>query len=307
MSEALQSRRAAAEGGGALAGALLVLAAGTCFSLAGLFLRWMETEDPWQILIYRSAATLIFVLAYLSWRGGGSPWPAIRALKWKGPLAGAALASAMMLFIVALTMTTVFNTVMMICIAPILAALLGRLVLGEAVRRVTVLAMLIALVGVAIMVHSGLESGDLLGNLLSLLAAAGFAVFAVTLRAAKVEDTMPAVAWAGFFGVSVSLLIVLAEGTSPFISLHDLGFAAAMGGLQIGVGMIFFTAGAKRLTAAEATLLSLSEVVLAPIWVWLILDETPTETTLVGGGVLLCAMVLQASTGLRRKTAASRA
>ncbi len=300
MTASLQSNLAAPKEG-ALAGAMLVLAAGLCFSLAGLFMRWMETGDPWQVLIYRSAATLIFVICFMAWRLGGSPLPAIRALGWKGPFAGAALASAMMLFIVALTLTTVFNTVMMICIAPILTALLGRLVLGEAVRPVTVLAMLIALVGVAIMVHSGLETGDLLGNLLSLLAASGFAVFAVTLRAAKVNDTMPAVAWAGLIGFSVSLCVVLIEGRSPFVSLHDLGLASAMGALQIGVGMVFFTAGAKRLTAAEATLLSLSEVVLAPIWVWLILDETPTEATLIGGAVLLSAMVLQASTGLRRR------
>ncbi len=298
---ATQQGKLAAPKDSALVGAGLVLVAGLCFSLAGLFMRWMEAADAWQVLIYRSAATLVFVLCYLTWRSGGSPFPAIRALGWKGPFAGAALASAMMLFIVALTLTTVFNTVMMICIAPILAALLGRLVLGEAVRAVTLLAMLIALIGVGIMVHSGLGEGDLLGNLLSLLAASSFAIFAVTLRAAKVKDTMPAVAWAGLIGFSVSLTVVLAEGRSPFVSFQDIGLASSMGALQIGVGMIFFTAGAKRLTAAEATLLSLSEVVLAPIWVWLILDETPTQTTLVGGAVLLGAMVLQASTGLRRR------
>lgn len=287
--------------GGALAGALLVLTAGVCFSMAGLFMRWMEEADPWQVLIYRSLSTLIFVLAALAWRGGGSPLPAIRALGWTGLLAGAGLSVAMMLFIVALTLTTVFNTVMMICIAPLLAALLGRLVLGESVRRMTVVAMLVACAGVGIMVHSGLEGGDLLGNLLSLLAACGFAVFAVTLRAAKLRDTMPAVAWAALIGVVVSLLVVLGEGKSPFVSLHDIGLAAGMGILQIGIGMLFFTAGAKRLTAAEATLLSLSEVVLAPIWVWVLLDETPSETTLVGGAVLLGAMVLQAATGVRRR------
>ncbi len=300
MSEALHSQAKPVDGSH-LTGALLVLTAGVCFSLGGLFVRWMEEANPWQILVYRSGATFIFVMLFLAWRSGGSPWPTIRALGWKGLFAGAALAIAMMLFVVALTLTTVFNTVMMICISPLLAALLGRLVLGEAVKRITLLAMLLALVGVGVMVHSGLKVGDLLGNLLSLLAAVGFAVFAVTLRAAKVRDTMPAIAWAGFIGCSVSLLVVLGQGFSPVVSLHDVGLAAAMGSLQIGIGMLFFTAGAKRLSAAEATLLSLSEVVLAPLWVWIALDETPTETTLLGGGVLLGAMVLQASSGLRRR------
>ncbi len=300
MSEALQVKTVTGEGS-ALSGAMLVLVAGVCFSLGGLFLRWMEAASPWQVLIYRSGGTLVFVLLFLAWRSGGSPWPAIKALGWKGPLAGAGLSVAMMVYIVALTLTTVFNAVMMICIAPLLAAILGRLLLKESVRRITLIASLIALAGVAIMVHSGLEAGDLLGNLLSLVAACGFAVFAVTLRAAKVRDTMPAVAWAGFFGFTVSLIVVLVEGQSPFISLHDMVLALSMGSLQIGFGMIFFTAGARRLTAAEATLLSLIEVVLAPLWVWVLLDETPTGTTLIGGAVLLAAMVLQASTGLRRR------
>ncbi|GAB5468593.1 MAG: DMT family transporter [Rhodospirillales bacterium] len=287
--------------GSALQGAAMVLAAGACWSLAGLFVRAMEGADAWQILVYRSAATLVFTLLLLAQRGGGSPWPAVRALGWKGPLAGSALACAMLSFVLALATTAVFDVVMMLCIAPLMAALLGRLLLGERVRRVTLLAMLIAVVGVAVMVWAGLELGSLVGLLLSLAAPFCFAVFTVTLRAAKVQDTLPAVAWAGAIGCLVSLIVVLAEGRSPVISLHDTLLALAMGSLQIGIGMWFFTAGAKRLSAAEATLLSLSEVVLAPIWVWLAFDEVPTRTTLVGGSILLGAMVLQAASGLRRR------
>ncbi len=287
--------------GSSLQGAILVVAAGACWSLAGLFLRAMEEAGAWQVLVYRSGATLLFVLALIAARHRGSPWPAVRALGWKGPLAGSALAAAMLLFIVSMSLTTVFNAVMMLCIAPLLAAGLGRILLGEAVRPITLLAMVIAVVGVAVMVHAGLEFGGLLGTLLSLGAALGFAVFTVTLRAAKVRDTLPAVAWAGLIGCAVALIVVLAEGRTPFISLHDMALAAAMGSVQIGLGMLFFTAGAKRLTAAEATLLALSEVVLAPIWVWLVFGEKPAGAAFVGGSVLLGAMVLQTASGLRRR------
>ncbi|MEO1190696.1 MAG: DMT family transporter [Pseudomonadota bacterium] len=287
--------------GSALQGALLVVAAGACWSLAGLFVRAMEGADAWQILVYRSAGTLIFVLGLLALRAGGSPLPAIKALGWRGPLAGAALAAAMLLFILALTKTAVFNVVMMLCTAPLMAAFLGRIFLGETVRPATVLAMLIAVVGVAVMVWAGLDLGTFSGVLLSLAPPFCFAVFTVMLRAAKVQDTLPTVAWAGLIGLIASLILVFAEGQSPVISLHDMLLALAMGSLQIGLGMLFFTAGAKRLSAAEATLLSLSEVVLAPIWVWIAFNEVPDGATLVGGGILFGAMVLQAASGLRRR------
>jgi len=287
--------------GGAFQGALLVLAAGACWSLAGLFLRAMETAGPWQVLIYRSAGTLVFVLLLLWWRHRESPWRSIVALGWVGPLAGTALAAAMTLFVLALSRTTVFNVVIMLCAAPFMAALLGRLFLGERVRPVTWAAMLLAVAGVGVMVQAGLAFGNLTGILLSLGPPLGFAVFTVTLRGAKVQDTLPAVAWAGLIAVAVALTVVLLEGRSPFISLHDTVLATAMGSLQIGLGMLFFTAGAKRLTAAEATLLSLSEMVLAPVWVWLAFGETPGSRTFAGGSVLLAAMVLQAASGLRRR------
>ncbi len=287
--------------GSSLQGAMLVVAAGACWSLAGLFLRAMEDAGAWQVLVYRSAATFLFVLTLMVVRHRGSPLPAVRALGWKGPLAGSALAAAMLLFIVSMSLTTVFNAVMMLCIAPLLAAGLARVVLGAAVRPITLFAMLIAVVGVGVMVHAGLEFGGLIGTLLSLGAAFGFAIFTVTLRAAKVRDTLPAVAWAGLIGFAVSLAVVLAKGQTPFISLHDAGLAAIMGSVQIGLGMWFFTAGTKRLTAAEAALLSLSEVVLAPIWVWMAYGEKPDGTTFVGGSILLGAMVVQTASGLRRR------
>ena len=122
-------------GARAVQGAVLILTAGTCWSLAGLFVRAMEEAEAWQILVYRSAATLVFVAIALAFRNGGPPWPAVRALGWKGPLAGALLAYAMLSFIVALTLTTVFNAVMTISISPLLAAALGRMSWARGARH----------------------------------------------------------------------------------------------------------------------------------------------------------------------------
>ena len=70
-------------------------------------------------------------------------------------------------------------------------------------------------------------------------------------------------------------------------SAYDLGLLAAMGALQLGIGLFLFMRGAPHLTAAQVGLLSLLEVILAPIWVWLAFDEVPAPLSLIGGAVVL--------------------
>jgi len=195
--------------------------------------------------------------------------------------------------------------VMMLCIAPILAAGLGRLFLGERVRRATVVAMALAVLGVTVMVYAGLEHDGLLGTLLALAAAFCFAAFTVVLRDAQRRqagaDTLPAVCFAGLFATLIAVVMVLAEGRPILLSANDTLLGLAMGSVQIALGMLLFTWGARHVSAAEATLLSLSEVVLAPVWVWLVFGEVPRSETFVGGAILLGAMVLQAVSGVRRR------
>ncbi len=245
-------------------------------------------------------ATLLVVLAT---RNRGDLSGTFRGAGMPAMMAGLCLSVAFSGFIFSLGYTTVANTLFVLAASPFLAAVLGLLVLGEAVRRATWLAMAATLAGIGTMVWEGFARGDPLGDLTALLSALGFAGFTVALRWGKTRDMQPAVSWAALFTIVVAgLMIALGRGGFA-ISAWDLGLRAIMGAVRIGAGLLIYTAGSRHLPAAELALLALTEVVLGPIWVWLGIGETPSLATLLGGAIVLCAIVgnaLLGISGLRR-------
>ena len=142
------------------------------------------------------------------------------------------------------------------------------------------------------------------GNVAALLSALGFAAFTVTLRWGKLEDMMPAVMLGAVFSMLAAAAVVLVQGDSLSVSLQDGAIAVGMGAVMVGLGMVLYTLGARVVPAAEATLISLIEVILAPLWVWLVLNETASNTTFLGGSIVLAAIVFNAVTGARARAAA---
>lgn len=90
-------------------------------------------------------------------------------------------------------------------------------------------------------------------------------------------------------------------GLSFQLSTHDVLLCALLGCVQVGLGLILFTVGSRYIPAGELALLSLTEVVLGPVWVWLGVGEVPTSLTLLGGVIVLSAIVAQAVHGVRRR------
>ena len=285
-------------------GVVLVLAAGVFLSIGGIGVRLIEAADEWQILFYRSLALIVTLLAVLAVRNRGAlPGALPGAFRTAGAPAvagGLCLSFGFAGFIFSLTHTSVANTLFLLSVSPFLAALLGRFVLGEGVRRTTWLAMSAALAGVAVMVGEGFATGSPFGNLSALLAALGFAGFTVALRRGKTRDMLPSVCLAAVFTALVAGVMVSAGAGGFAISARDLGLCAVMGAVQIGAGLTIYTAGSRHVPAAELALLSLSEVVLGPIWVWLGVGEVPSVATVIGGAVVLGAIVGHAASGLRR-------
>ena len=279
-------------------GVVMVMAAGALWSLAGLLVRSMEAASAWQILFVRSAAVVVTVLAVLLWRYRGDCLEKIRDAGGLAVLAGALLGAGFCGFIFSLMHTTVANAVLMLSVSPLLTAVLGWLVLGETVRRATCLAMAVALIGVAVMVGGGIVAGTWFGSLMALIAVASFSGFAVALRRGRGGDMLPAVFWAGLLSAPV------AAAMAPDLSmtLRDVTLSAIMGGALITGGMILFTAGSRTVPSAELALLALTEVVLGPIWVWLAFAEVPHVETLIGGALVLAAIVGRALSGMRRTT-----
>jgi drug/metabolite transporter (DMT)-like permease len=282
-------------------GVILVLLAGVFWSSMGIGIRLIEEANVWQILLYRSSALAAFLFVIISFRSGNKPIRAIRKAGIAGAIGGVGLVVAFAGGIYALQTTSVANAMFLFAAAPFLAAFLGWVILRENVRKATWIAMLVAMVGIAIMVLNGMSAGRLAGNLSAILSAAGFAMFTIALRWGKLEDMMPAVFLAGIFALVTSALVCWFEGFSFTIPANDIAVALALGVFQVGLGLTIFTIGSKVVPAAELALLSMTEVLLGPFWVWLFLGETADFYTLAGGAVLMLAIAGNALSGLRRK------
>lgn len=285
-----------------LRGRMLVLASGVFMSLGGLFIRAVESADEWQILFWRSVGVAVTLLAFIAIRNGPDTLRRFREAGISAILGGACLSAGFICFVFSMTHTTVANTLFMLSAGPFITAILGRLLLGEAVRRATWIAMAFAGVGIAVMMGESLAVGDPFGNIMGLGAAFSFAGFAVALRwGGRNADMMPATCFAGLFAAVAAGVVLAVRGGDFAVIPNDLAVCLAYGAVGIGIALIIFTTGAKLVVAAELVLLSLTEVVLGPVWVWLVFSETPSLPTLLGGAILLAAIAGQALSGMRRR------
>lgn len=282
-------------------GVFFVFAAGVLWSTVGLGIRLIEDAVVWQILFYRSVSLSLFLYIVIRIRSGESPFIQIRRIGWPAVIAGLSLVAAYAGGIYAIQHTSVANAMLLFATAPFMAAVLAWLVLKEPVRIATWIAIVVALAGIAIMVAD--KSGDVVlkGSLAALGSAFGFAIFTVALRWGKTGEMLPSVFLSGIFALIITFGICQLLGLSLTLSMHDGSIAMSMGVFQVGAGLILYTLGSRSLPAAELTLLSLAEVLLGPLWVWLFLGETASGYTLIGGAVLLSAIAGNAISGKRRK------
>jgi drug/metabolite transporter (DMT)-like permease len=288
-------------------GVALVLMAGSLWSLMGLGLRQIEAASVWQILFWRSVGMLPVLLAVIWWTSGGRPFAAIRTVGIAGALGGFSLVLAFAGAIYAIQTTTIANAVFLFSASPFVAAVLGWILLGERVRPGTWAAIALAAFGMYLMVREGMAMGALAGNIAALLSAVGFGAFSVALRWGKVGDTLPVALLGGVFSILAAGLVLVVRGEPIAPSLWDIGISFAIGAMILALGMVVYTAASKAVPAAELTLLSLIEVLLGPLWVWLLMGETASAATFVGGGVLLGAVVLNAVMGTRAQRPVARA
>jgi len=282
-------------------GVLFVFAAGVLWSTVGLGIRLIEEATVWQILLYRSLSMSLFLYAVIRLRSGESPFAQLRRTGFPAIIAGLALVAAYSGGIYSIQNTSVANAMLLFATAPFMTAVLGWIVLKEPVRAATWVAIAVALGGIAIMAADKSGSVVLKGSLAALGSAFGFAVFTVALRWGRTVEMLPSVFLSGLFGFVITFGICQIAGLSIALTLNDGSVAITMGVFQVGAGLILYTLGSRSLPAAELALLSLAEVLLGPLWVWLFLGETASVNTLIGGAVLLAAIAGNALSGKRRK------
>jgi drug/metabolite transporter (DMT)-like permease len=282
-------------------GQLLVAAAAISWSTAGPVQRAVDATPVTQVAI-RAGVAAVALIAYLGVRRGRRTADAFREVGRAGVIVAIALAVVSSAFILALAHTTVAHVLLFQAISPFLAALLAWLVMREGVGSRTWAAMAAALTGVAIMVGGSLGAGDLRGDALCIVMSSGFAlVIVITRRHLEISMT-PATA----LGMVIAFAATAPLSHFSGVSARDFALLAALGAGQMALGLILFTAGARLIPAAQAGLITLLEVVLGPLWVWLIYREAPDALTMLGGAVIVGAVLLHAIAELRPAPLATR-
>lgn len=279
-------------------GALLVLAAGTVFSFGALFFRATDDIGAWQYLTFRGLGAVLVVGPLVWWQNRRDLGAVRRRLPWQHAVAGVILGGMMISFIVSLTHTDAAFVLLFQAAAPITAAIFSWLLLHERLEKEAAIAAVAAIVGVVIMVSSGLDSGIGWAILIVTVIPVGLGVYSTLIRAGATGDPLVPVLIAGVTCAIAGAIVSLA-GDGLSVSGRDLVIGVLAGALLIGVPLPFFNWAQRAVPSPDATLLLMSEIVLGPIWVWLAYDETPANATLVGGMVILVAVVwltLQAST-----------
>jgi drug/metabolite transporter (DMT)-like permease len=268
-------------------GRLYVALAAVAWSTAGLLQRKLTVDIGTQ-LAGRALFAVLGLLVFVVFAERGRVMRSFRAIGRGGLAVTVLMAGSSGAFIAALNYTSVANVLFMQALAPVLAAVLGTFV-GEPVARRTWIAMAVAIAGVGLMV-GGPSHPSAAGLSLSLLMSISFAGTIVVTRHQREVSMAPATC------LSQALVFVFAApfASTGSVGARDLTLLAGLGIGQIGLGLIFLTIGARLIPAAEVALITLLEIVLGPLWVWIALSEQPSATTLAGGAIVLAAVVIQA-------------
>ncbi len=270
-------------------GRLLVAAAAMCWSTGGLIARLVDT-DPWTTVFWRGIFCAAFLVGVTALREGRRTPGVFLGMGAAGVAMAACFAIASTCFIMALHRTTVANVLIIQSLSPFMSGLLGWAWMGERVAGRTWAAMGVALLGSAIMVsryfYMEAAAGSLSGDLLAFTVALAFAVATVILRRHRHIQMLPAAA----LSAALASLVTAFSARPGTAGAEDLLLLALFGSGQLGLGMILFTAGARRIPVAEAALIGVLESVLGPVWVWLAIGENPGLPSLVGGAIVLAAL-----------------
>jgi drug/metabolite transporter (DMT)-like permease len=270
-------------------GQLAILVAAVAWSTAGLAQRELDASPATQVAgraVF--AAIALFALVVVMERRGTVA--AFRSMGRSGVAMAVFLAISSGTFLLALNHTTVANVLFMQAAAPMMAALLGWALLSERIDGRTWVALALAGAGVVLMAAGSFDAGAAAVGL-PFLMTASFAAVIVIARHRRDVSMMPATC-------ASQVLVVLA--CLPFVALGsasdtDWAILAALGVGQMGLGLAFLTIGARLIPPAQVAVISLLEVVLGPLWVWLAYEERPSLATFVGGLVVVAAVVVQAT------------
>ena len=246
---------------------------------------------------YRALSLMVAVTLILAIQYRRMAITHVILIGWPGIAGGVMLTGAAICFLQSMTHTTVANTLFILGAIPFFTAALAWVFLRERPTRATLWAMMIAFSGITVMLGEGFGAGSAYGNLMAMGTAICFSVYTVIVRRNRHVNMLPAL-------LVSTVLIVLVAGVTRYgsltIPMDDLVLCILWGGVLSGFTSVCFIVASRHLAAAELTLFMLLEFALGPIWVWLFMNEIPSRWTLLGGSLVVVAVITRALVELRQ-------
>ena len=270
-------------------GPFLVFLGACTLSFGGLIVKSFEGANLWQILFWRSIFFSIVVFFFLIITYKKNFFYSINKVGLPGFFGGIVLSCGYASYVFAMYNTTVANANFIIQTQTIFLAIFGYIFLKEKISKLTLFSIFLAFCGIFLMLGDSLSTGQMIGNIAAFVMPISFAVLILTVRKYPSVDMIPLQLIAGIGAVIIGYLF----SSKIIISSHDIFLGFVAGFFQVGLGFIFITIGAKTTPSALVGIIMLTEAVLGPLWAWLFINETPPLVVLVGGFIVLSAVVLQ--------------
>ena len=276
-------------------GPLLVFFGACSLSFGGLIVKSFEGATLWQILFWRSLFFIMVVFIFLLISYKKKIFRAFYNSGIPGIFGGIILSSGFCGYVFAMYNTTVANTNFIIQTQTIFLAIFGYFFLKEKISKITLISIFLAISGIILMVGSDLEPGQMSGNLAAFIMPVSFAILILIIRKYPNVDMVPLQLYAGITAMIIGYIIA----GKINISAHDIFLGFLAGFFQLGFGFILITIGARSTPSAMVGIIMLTEAVLGPFWAWLFINENSSFMVLIGGTIVIIAVLLQFYTSIK--------
>jgi|TARA_Y100000310_G_scaffold338000_1_gene426498 drug/metabolite transporter (DMT)-like permease len=270
-------------------GPILVFLGACCLSFGGLIVKSFEGATNWQILFWRSIFFSIVVVIYLLITYKKKIFNSFYKSGLPGFIGGLILSLGYSGYVFAMYNTTVANTNFIIQTQTIFLAVFGYIFLKEKISKLTLASIILAFTGIILMVGNSLSPGQMSGNMVAFIMPISFATLVLIVRKFPDTDMVPMQFIAGIGATIIGYLF----SSKISISSHDIFLGFLAGFFQVGLGFILITIGARRTLSALVGIIMLTEAVLGPLWAWLFANENPPSVVLIGGAIIISAVLLQ--------------
>ena len=280
-----------------LPGPLLVFLGAISLSFGGLIVKSFEGANLWQILFWRSLFFIFVVTIFLIFTYKKNFLLSFKKSGLLGIFGGIILSSGFCGYVFAMYNTTVANTNFIIQTQTIFLAIFGYFFLKEKISKITLVSIFLAISGIILMVGSDLEPGQMSGNLAAFIMPVSFAILILIIRKYPNVDMVPLQLYAGITAMIIGYIIA----GKISISAHDIFLGFLAGFFQLGFGFILITIGARSTPSAMVGIIMLTEAVLGPLWAWLFINENSSFMVLIGGTIVIIAVLLQFYTSIKNE------